>query len=182
MNPGSLKILEATTALKTGGALPVWAHPFEAHLNLSGNTLYYDDLEMATTEVKHEQVKLHYFDPKQPSTIQPITDALRDSYANISKKDVTNILRSLETYQRNFRRRLPPKVSGRMNLTKPGVICVDTFYPSRKIDGWYGNYALLCCVDAWSRFSRVYVCEKKDKKTIGKGIDRFLAEFASTLQ
>ena len=179
MNPGSVKILEAATALKTGGPLPTWAQPFASHLNLSGNTLYYDDLEMATTETKRDQVKLLYFDPKQPSTIQPITDALRDSYANISKKDVTNILRSLETYQLNFRRRLPPKVSGRMNLTKPGVICVDTFYPSRKIDGWYGNYPLLCCVDAWSRFSRVYVCERKDKVTIGKGIDKFLAEFAS---
>ena len=179
MNPGTNKLLEALSALKNGTALPVWAEPFRAHLSAEGSTLYYDDLEMATAETKREQVKLLYFDPKQPSTIQPVTDALREGYANISKGNVTKILRSLETYQLNFRRRLPPKVSGRMNLTKPGVICMDTFYPSRKIDGWYGNYPLLCCVDAWSRFSRVYVCEKKDKVTIGKGMDRFLAEFAS---
>lgn len=179
MNPGSLKVLECVRAINAGETIPVWAEPFKNNLSTDGTTLFFDDLEMATKETKREQVKMLYFDPKKPSTIQPITDELRDQFANISKNDVRSILRSLETYQRNFRRRLAPKVLGRMNLRKPGVIMMDTFYPSRKVDGWHGNYSCLCCMDAWSRFSRVYVNERKDKETIAKGMQRFLAEFAS---
>ena len=148
MNPGTKKIMEAVQAVKGGTTLPVWTQPFREHLSVDGTTLYYDDLEMATEETKREQVKMLYFDPKGASTIQPITDELYKSYANITRKDVTRILRSLETYQRNFRRRLPAKVLGRMSLTKPGVIMMDTFYPSRKVDGWHGNYSVLCCMDA----------------------------------
>ena len=179
MNPGSKKILEAIQAAKTGLPAPVWTEPFSNHLTVDGNTLYFDDLEMATEETKRTQVKLLYFDPKKASTIQPITDDLREKFANITKNDVRRILRSLETYQRNFRRRLMPKVLGRMSLTKPGVIMMDTFYPSRKIDGWHGNYSLLTCMDAWSRYSRVYVLERKDKETVLKGMKKFMAEFAS---
>ena len=179
MNPGTQKILECVKAVNANETLPVWAHPFRKHLSVDGNTLYFDGLPMATKEQKREVVKLSYFDPKGASTIVPITEKLREQYANVTKNDVRNVLRSLETYQRNFRRRLPAKVLGRMSLNKPGVIMMDTFYPSRKVDGWFGNYSCLCCMDAWSRFSRVYVNEKKDKETISKGMERFLAEFAS---
>ena len=179
MNPGTNKILEALQALNAGEPLPVWAESFRELLTVDGNKLYFNDLEMATEEVKRNQVKLMYFDPKKGSTIQPITDELRTQFANITKNDVRRILRSLETYQRNFRRRLMPKVLGRMSLTKPGVLMMDTFFPSRKIDGWHGNYSLLTCMDAWSRFSRVYVLEKKDKETVLKGMRKFMAEFAS---
>ena len=178
MNPGTQKILECVRAVNAGETLPVWAQPFLKHLSVEGNTLYFDDKPMATKEQKREAVKLSYFDPKEPSTILPITDKLREQYANVAKNDVRNILRSLETYQLNFRRRLPAKVLGRMILNKPGVIMMDTFFPSRKVDGWFGNYSCLCCMDAWSRYSRVYVNEKKDKETIAKGMVRFLAEFA----
>ena len=179
MNPGTEKILEAARALKLGQPLPVWAQPFAAHLSEEGGRLYFNNLPMASKEEKREAVKLSYFDPKAASTILPITDALRTQFANVTKNDVRNVLRSLETYQLNFRRRLPAKVLGRMVLNKPGVIMMDTFFPSRKVDGWFGNYSCLCCMDAWSRYSRVYVNEKKDKETIGKGMERFLAEFAS---
>ena len=179
MNPGTDKILDCARAINANESLPLWAEPFRNHLTAEGSTLLFDGLPMATKEQKREVVKLSYFDPKGASTILPITERLRDQYANVSKNDVRNILRSLETYQRNFRRRLPAKVLGRMVLNKPGVIMMDTFYPSRKVDGWFGNYSCLCCMDAWSRYSHVYVNEKKDKLTIGKGIERFLAEFAS---
>mgnify|MGYP000025544517 CR=1 FL=1 len=179
MNPGTQKILECVKAANAGETLPVWAQPFRKHLSVEGNTLYFDNLPMATQEQKREAVKTSYFDPKEASTILPITEQLRLEFANVTKKDVSRILRSLETYQRNFRRRLPAKVLGRMVLNKPGVIMMDTFYPSRKVDGWFGNYSCLCCMDAWSRYSRVYVNEKKDKLTIAKGMERFLAEFAS---
>ena len=179
MNPGTQKILECVRAVNANESLPLWAQPFRTHLSVEGNTLYFDNLPMATQEQKREVVKNSYFDPKEASTILPITEKLRLEFANVTKKDVTRILRSLETYQRNFRRRLPAKVLGRMVLNKPGVIMMDTFYPSRKVDGWFGNYSCLCCMDAWSRYSRVYVNEKKDKLTIAKGMERFLAEFAS---
>jgi hypothetical protein len=179
MNPGTQKILECVRAVNANESLPLWAQPFRTHLSVEGNTLYFDNLPMATQEQKREVVKNSYFDPKEASTILPITEKLRLEFANVTKKDVTRILRSLETYQRNFRRRLPAKVLGRMVLNKPGVIMMDTFYPSRKVDGWFGNYSCLCCMDAWSRYSRVYVNEKKDKLTISKGMERFLAEFAS---
>ena len=179
MNPGTVKIMEAARALTVGGPLPTWAEPFVNQLSVSGNTLFFENLEMATEETKREQVKLHYFDPKEPATIQPITDKLREVFANVTKNDVRRILRSLETYQRNFRRRLPPKVMGRMNLTKPGVIMLDTFYPSQSIDGWRGKYACLCCMDGWSRFSRVYVLGNKTKGLVQKHIEKYLAEFAS---
>ena len=178
MNPGTEKVLQAVAALESGGPLPVWALPFASHLSVEDHTLYYDDLEVATKETKRELVKRLYFDPKGPSTIRPITDALRDGYANVTKKDVSRILRSLETYQRNFRRRLPGKVQGRMVLTKPGVIMLDTFYPSKAIDGWRGKYACLCCMDAWSRYSRVYVLANKTGALVQKHIEKFLAEFA----
>ena len=179
MNPGTQKILDCVRAVNAGETLPVWAQPFRKHLSVDGNTLYFDELPMATKEQKREAVKLSYFDPKEASTIIPITEKLREQYANVTKNDVRSILRSLETYQLNFRRKLPAKVLGRMILNKPGVIMMDTFYPSRKVDGWFGNYSCLCCMDAWSRFSRVYVNERKDKETIAKGMERFLAEFAS---
>ena len=178
MNPGTEKILDCVRAVNANETLPVWAQPFRKHLSVDGTTLYFDNLPMATKEQKREVVKLSYFDPKEASTILPITDKLREQFANVTKNDVRNILRSLETYQLNFRRRLPAKVLGRMSLNKPGVIMMDTFFPSRKVDGWFGNYSCLCCMDAWSRFSRVYVNEKKDKETIAKGMVRFLAEFA----
>ena len=178
MNPGTEKILDCVRAVNANETLPVWAQLFRKHLSVDGNTLYFDDKPMATKEQKREVVKLSYFDPKEASTILPITDKLREQFANVTKNDVRNILRSLETYQLNFRRRLPAKVLGRMILNKPGVIMMDTFFPSRKVDGWFGNYSCLCCMDAWSRFSRVYVNEKKDKETTAKGMVRFLAEFA----
>ena len=179
MNPGTLKIMEAVSALTSGAPLPTWAEPFANQLSVGGNKLYFEDMEMATEETKREQVKLHYYDPKEPSTIQPLTDKLREIFANVTKKDVSRILRSLETYQLNFRRRLPLKVQGRMSLKKPGVIMLDTFYPSKAIDGWRGKYTCLCCMDGWSRFSRVYVLSNKTAALIQKHIEKFLAEFAS---
>ena len=76
-----------------------------------------------------------YFDPREPATIVPITDKLREKYPNVSKKNVTEILRSLETYQLNFRRRKPAAVTGKMNLKNPGVIALDTFYRARRWGG-----------------------------------------------
>ena len=116
MNPGSKKIKEAMDALANNTELPSWAQPFRENLHMEKGRLMFDDLRMATHEEKREAVKRQYFDPKCPSTIMPIADVLREKYANVSKGNVTRILRTLETYQRNFGRRRPPKVMGRMSL------------------------------------------------------------------
>ena len=83
MNPGSLKIMEAVKAAESGQPLPVWAQPFQKHLSVQDGILYYEDLEVATKEVKREQVKLLYYDPSKASTILPITLSLRDKAANV---------------------------------------------------------------------------------------------------
>ena len=179
MNPGTQKINEALGALTTGGPLPAWAEPFRQHLRVVKGVLMFDDLPMATTEQKREAVKRQYFDPKAPSTIQPITDALRKTYANVSKRDVQRLLRSLETYQRNFGRRRPPKIMGRMSLKNPGIIAMDMFFPTRKIAGWEGKWNCLTCMDCWSRYTHVYALVNKKFATVEKAMAMFLQEFAS---
>ena len=178
MNPGSQKIKEAHSALASNSELPVWAQPFREHLRLEKGRLMFEDLPMATNEEKREAVKRQYFDPKGPSTIVPITDLLREKFANVSKGNVTRILRSLETYQRNFGRRRPPKIMGRMSLKNPGIIAMDMFFPTRKIAGWEGKWSCLTCMDCWSRYTHVYACVNKKFATVEKAMTMFLQEFA----
>jgi len=140
--------------------------------------LLFEGLQMATTEEKRDAVKRHYFDPKGFSTILPITDKLRETYANITKGDVQRILRSLETYQRNFARRRPPRVMGRMILKNPGIIAMDMFFPTKKIAGWEGKWSCLTCMDCWSRYTHVYACVDKKFATVEKAMTMFLQEFA----
>ena len=178
MNPGTKKIKEAMDALTNNTELPPWALPFRENLHMEKGRLMFDDLRMATTEEKREAVKRHYFDPKGASTIAPIVDVLRETLANISKSNVTRILRTLETYQRNFGRRRPPKVMGRMSLKNPGIIAMDMFFPTRKIAGWEGKWSCLTCMDCWSRYIHVYACVNKKFETVEKAMTMFLQEFA----
>ena len=134
---------------------------------------------MLLPEQKRDAVKNMYFTPDEPSTIEPIWDKLARTYANVKKSNVQRILRSLETYQLNFRRRHPIKIMNRTLFSKPGVIAIDTFYPSKKW-GWdtTSGYSILCCIDCFSRFSRAYACVDKKSATIGKALQKFLVEFA----
>ncbi len=187
MNPGTKKILEARDALISNQPLPTWARPFENQLSMSGDdeksaeptVLLFEGLPMATTEEKRVAVKRQYFDPKGFSTILPITDHLRTSFANITKGDVQRILRSLETYQRNFGRRRPPRVMGRMILKNPGIIAMDMFFPTRKIAGWEGKWSCLTCMDCWSRYSHAYALPNKKFATVEAAMNLFLQKFAS---
>ena len=97
MNPGDVPIKEAIRALAQNTELPVWTTPFRDQLVLKGGRLYFDGLPMATKREKRHAVKKLYFDPKESIGIVPITDTLRKKYANISKTNVTHILRSIET-------------------------------------------------------------------------------------
>ena len=178
MNPGTKKIKEAMDALTNNTELPSWAAPFRENLRMEKGRLMFDDLRMATNEEKREAVKRQYFDPKCASTIMPIVDVLREKFANVSKGNVTRILRTLETYQRNFGRRRPPKVMGRMSLKNPGIIAMDMFFPTRKIAGWEGKWNCLTCMDCWSRYTHVYACVNKKFATVEKAMTMFLQEFA----
>ena len=137
MNPGDKPIGEAIVALTRGGLMPEWTYPFTQYLYAKGGTLYFRDqrvnLPFALQQEKRDEVKALYFNPKEPSTIQPITDALRPKFCNISRGNVRHILRSLETYQLNFRRRLPRKIVNVTHFKQPGVLALDVFFPSKTL-------------------------------------------------
>ena len=182
MNPGDNKISEAIVALTRGGLMPEWTDPFRKNLHAKDGTLFFRDdrvdLPFAYKDEKRHEVKALYFNPKEPSTIQPITDELRDKFCNISRGNVTNILRSLETYQRNFGRRLPPQIASRTMLKQPGILAMDMFFPSDQL-GWWGKFSCLACMDTWSRFCRCYALERKDYDTVSRAMNMFLQEFAA---
>ena len=182
MNPGDKPIGEAIMALTRGGLMPEWTWPFRQYLYAKGGTLYFRDghidLPFALQQEKRDEVKSLYFNPKEPSTIQPITDDLRGKFCNISRRNVTHILRSLETYQRNFGRRLPPKIASRTMLRQPGILAIDMFFPSTQL-GWWGKFSCLTCMDTWSRFCRCYALEHKNYESTSRALTMFLQEFAS---
>ena len=178
MNVGTDKIRALHQSFLTGGELPRWAAPFAEHLQFDENWVYFQDLPLAFAEDKRDAVKKLYFDPKQPSTIQPITDKLYDEWANVSKGNVRRILRSFEVYQLNFGRRRPPKVLSRMSMHKPGVILADMFFPSKNL-GWRKMGGVLTMTDAWSRWTQCYAVERKTKALVKQGMEDYLRRFTS---
>ena len=177
LNPGDLKIEAARLWLEGKGPQPLWTENIT--LESRDGRLWFENRPFLTKEEKHELVKREYFDPKGFSTIVPIFQKLRGDYANLTRRDVSRALRSLQTYQLNFRRRHPPKVMARMNLTRPGIILADMFFPSKN-DGWRADLAgVVCVMDAYSRFVRAYAVERKTKAIVGAAIGKFLREFAS---
>ena len=185
MNPGDEKIMEAAYALAQGGFPPKWAQPFRRYLVVRSGRLHWREndrggvleLPFATTAEKRKSVKHCYFDPREPSTIEAITGKLRAEWANISKRNVTSVLRSLVTYQRNFGRRRPPDIKNRMFLNNPGMIAMDMFFPSVN-DGWE-RYSCLTCMDSWSRFVGIYAIATKKYADVLWAMRDFLAKFAS---
>ena len=180
-NPGDEAIQMAHFAVVKQVELPNWAKPFRQFLSADHDTLFFHikerDLPFAWSYQKRKAVKLCYFHPKKPSTILPITDELREQFCNVSRRDVTKILRSLETYQRNFRRMRPPKVLGRMNLSQPGILACDMFFPSKTL-GWR-KMNCLSVMDTWSRFVRCYALPRKDLKSQEAAFTLFLNEFTA---
>ena len=182
LNPGTQKLLEAHQAFVKGSDLPNWTRYLVGHgalgLTYDKQNLYFETLPLATDEVKRKRVKDLYFNPAEPSTIQPITDLLYKKFANISKINVRRILRSLETYQINFGRRWPPKVLSRMSMKSPGIILTDMFFPSRK-HGWRKFGGCVTMMDAWSRYVGCYAVERKTKALVKQAMTRFMKDFAS---
>ena len=181
VNVGDAGIKRAASALASGSALPKWALPFAGHLTQSKGRLHFDAKPFLLRDEIKRKVRECYYDPKLPSTQKPIAEYLVRRYANVSQRLAIAALKNLETYQLNFGRRLPPKGGfARTTYKQPGgIIAIDTFYPSQALHGWRGKYSVLCCVDAWSRFSRAYPCANKGAALIRVALDEFLKEFAS---
>jgi len=176
INPGSEKIKLLRYALRNGRPLPKFCDQgtFANFFVLKGQTVYFENLQVIDDEQKRQLVKKAYFDPTLPSTIEPIHLLYRDKYANLSKRNVRNILKSLEVYQLNQQRRRPPKVLGKMSLRAPGIFASDMFFPQ----GW-DKVVCLTMMDCWSRYCRVYVIERKTKELTLKCFEKFFKEMLS---
>lgn len=177
LNPSDESVLMCRYSINNILELPQWAFPFRDSLTATRDRLFYDGLPVALREEKRKAVKDMYFAPGGFSTIQPITDALRDKWANVTKRDVRNVLMTLPTYQRNFQRRRPPKVLGRMALHTPGVLACDMFFPSPKL-GWH-KVNCLTMMDCWSRFTRCYALDRKSYPLVEKAMALFCQELAA---
>ena len=178
INPGTEKIEQCIYAIKNNGALPDWATRFTEQLSVKGDILYFENLPMVTKEQKRNLIKKEYFHPAKQSTIKGILDDLKVKYANISRANVTQILKSIETYQLNFARRHPPKIMGRMILKTPGIIACDMFFPQRK-NGWEKSYVLVMA-DCYSRFVKAYNVERKSFELVEQAMLKFVKAFLST--
>ena len=172
MNPGDDPIQAAILAISRQQPLPAWAAFFRDQLLVKGGTLFWKEdglpeLPFALREEKRQLVKRLYFDPREVSTIVPITLQLYKEYANISRRNVTHVLKSLKTYQLNFGRRRPPDLKNRLFMYKPGMIAMDMFFPSATL-GW-AKTNVLCCMDTWSRYCGVYAIDTKRQADVLKG-------------
>ena len=180
LNIGDDRIMEAIMWHTRGGVRPPWTNNVTG-LSAKGMTLFLTEngttRPFALKEKKRSAVKRLYFDPKRPSTIQPITDALRHNFCNISRANVRGILKSLEVYQLMRPRRKMPKIQHHTIYTKPGIIAMDSFFPSEKT-GWRKRN-ILVCMDVWSRFSRAYALEQREKRFYKVAMEAFFKELMS---
>ena len=176
INPGTEKINLLRYALRTNSPLPKFCEQgsFAERFSLNGNRVYFENSQVIDDTQKRDLVKKSYFDPSKPSTIESIYLLYRDDYANLSKRNVRDVLKSLEVYQLNSQRRRPPKVLGKMSLRAPGILASDMFFPQ----GW-DKVVCLTMMDCWSRFCRVYVIERKTKELTLKCFEKFFKEMLS---
>ena len=137
LNPGDGVLQRGIMSFLNNQPLPPWAIPFAKNLRYDrnkGRLIWVEDgsrpLPLGFSFDKRQAVKRLYFDPREPSTIKPIASKLYRRWANISKANITRILKSLETYQLNFGRRRPPDLKNRFFMRNPGMIVMDMFFPS----------------------------------------------------
>ena len=171
LNISDQSILEYVT-----GQEPKWANLFPQNLSVVGNRAYFDGLPIMLKDERRQIVKKTYFDPALPISIYAIHDHLRKHYANITRRNVTSTLRTLETYQRLSTRQLPHKITGRVEVYSPGFLAADTVYPSKK-NGWGPNTIILTVVDMWSRYSGAYLLSDKRKTTVAKAFQLYIDSF-----
>ena len=158
------------------GQQPKWANLFTNHLKVEQNRLYFDNKPVLLKDERRKVIKESYFNPEKPVSIYAIHDDLRTTYANVTRRNVSNVLRTLETYQRLKTRTLPQKITGRIEVYSPGFLAADTVYPSTK-NGWKANTIILTVVDLWSRYSGAYLLSDKKKETVAKAFEMYIDSF-----
>jgi hypothetical protein len=171
-----LNISDQSILEYVAGQQPKWANLFPQNLSVEKNRAYFDGLPILLKDERRQIVKKTYFDPALPISIYAIHDHLRKVYANITRRNVTSTLRTLETYQRLSTRQLPHKITGRVEVYSPGFLAADTVYPSRK-NGWGPNTIILTVVDMWSRYSGAYLLSDKRKNTVAKAFQLYIDSF-----
>jgi len=180
MNLGDEKILLTLKAVKNNKQLPSWAIMFQPYLSVKDNRLYYKTYRFLYSHEKRKEVKRIYFNPKLGATISTIYDEVRSKFANLTKKDVANALKGIETYSRNLpKQKRPDAAVGRYTFKKPGILMFDLFFPSAEL-GWRGSKYILTCMDYWSSFVGIYALDSKDKQTVKSAAGLFLKEFIAT--
>ena len=134
LNLGDDKIFEAINAFETNQPPPAWTKPFKGNLQVKNDVLFFMGLPVATENVKRNAIKACYFSPKLPSTIEPIHLHLRDQYANITRKNVKSVLKSLEVYQINYSRRKPGPVKASFEPREASSFAI-CFFHNRQMVG-----------------------------------------------
>ena len=173
LNIGDQKILEYLT-----GTPSSWANLFPENLSKDKDRVYFDGLPVLLKAEKKRIIKKAYFNPGLPVSIYGLHDHLRKKYANLTRRDVTNTLRTLEVYQRMRARQLPKKITGRIEVYRPGFLAADTIYPSTK-HGWRKHTIIFTVVDMWSRYTGAFLLSDKRQGTVAKAFERYLENFMS---
>ena len=171
LNLSDEKILQYLT-----GQDPAWANLFPGLLTKDKNRVYFEGLPVLLRDEKRRIIKKTYFDPSLPLSVYNIHDHLRKKYANVTRRNVTSVLRTLEVYQRMRSRQLPQKITGRVEVYSPGFLAADTIYPSTK-HGWRKNTIILTVVDMWSRYTGAYLLSDKSKKTVARAFQLYIDSF-----
>ena len=172
MNPGPEKCEELYRHFGKGTERPLWSisFPFE----FVGNKVLLEGKKLVVD--KQKVIRGSYFDPRQPSTIEPMFHAFRTKYCNISKRNIRDGLMKIPTYQLVYRRSRPKDLKGVFNITQRGYVAFDLFFSSTK---WATKYPVLAIFDVWSRFCHITVLERKTKVLTHKAIELFLRELTS---
>ena len=159
----------------TGQDAP-WTRLFTNELSLKNQTAFFEGLPIVLKAKRKQLIKECYFNPAKPTSQYQIHAYLQKRYANITRKQVTRTLHTLETYQRLRTRQLPNKVTGRIEVYSPGTLSCDTFYPTQKY-GWPKGTVILSCMDMWSRFVGCFILGDKEKLTVQRGFESFIHDY-----
>ena len=171
-----LNISDTSILAYLTGQNPKWANLFPENLRIHNKRVHFDGLPVLLKDERRQRIKKTYFDPALPVSVYAIHDHLRKKFANITRRDVSTTLRTLEVYQRLQTRQLPHKITGRVEVYSPGFLAADTVYPSTK-NGWRPNTIILTVVDMWSRYSGAYLLSDKRKGTVAKAFQLYIDSF-----
>lgn len=157
IRPGMAKIdMAKQWLMKKTNVRPRWTKGFGDTLSLKGGRLLVAGLPVLSEGELRKQIKKTYYTPRLPVTVEGVFDHLRGRIANASRKQVKNVLNSLQTYQMLKARRKPIKNEQTTMVYQPGKIGQDTFFPSKKY--WNGRiYPVTVLADQWSGYTKAYL-------------------------